>query len=167
MVNITEMVLFYSRYSPKCRDAINFINHYNFPVQQISIDSKETRDIIANGPYFKIKGVPSIIVTYADGNAELYEGEKVISWMSQLVATKEEPQRIPKHKNVEQYDDMDEEIEEFDDDEEEYEVLDAEESLYGKKNIKEKKMADIKDLAKKMEMERKKTLGYDESNLPY
>ncbi len=153
MVNISEIILFYSQFSPKCKNILSLVDYYNFPVTRISVDSKDVRSKIQTGTNFKIKGVPTIIVTYTDDNAELYEGEKVMSWLSQLAAPSK--QNRPTSQESEDYDD-------------EYEILD--ESPVPRKtgkNVKDQKMADIKDLAKQMEAERKRTLGYDENNLPY
>ncbi len=156
MANIKEVVLFYSKYSPKCRNVNTFIDYHKFPISRISIDSKTARSIIKNGNHFKIKGVPTLIVLYDDGDAALYEGDKVLSWLGQLLEGSHES---PKSNDENMYSDN-----ESDD---EYEMLEDDVNQKKKyKNVKDQKMASVKDLAKQMEAERKLTLGYDEDKLP-
>ncbi len=152
MTKIEKMILFYSGYSDRCKNVIKFIKHYNIPVVPFSVDSESIRNIIKNGPYFGIKGVPTMVVIYSNDSMELYIGDKIIQWLRQLISQNNES----------------ESSEDEEEDEDDVELLDSPpviSSTQGK-NMKEQKMADIKNLAKQMEAERKRTLGYDEDKLP-
>lgn len=176
-MEIVEILLFYSKFSANCKTVITYVKHYNIPVTPVSVDSKEIRKMIRNGNYFNIKGVPTIVIMFKNGNAEIYEGTKVIEWLKQFV--------LKSHNGLHNA------TEEEQEEEEDGEVLTAElleEALQGTdtnyemigdtpsevlsevnrpKEVKNAKMSQIKNIAIRMEAQRKKTLGYDEDSLPH
>lgn len=161
MVEIRDILLFYSMHSQKCRTIFAFIEHHNLPVSPLCVDKKQVRDAISENSTFHVKGVPTIIVIYNDGNAEMYEGVRSLQFLKDLVRENQNP---PPEEESE------DEIEIIEDD---GDIPYEEESqqptglMYSqKKNVKEQKMASVKDLAKQMEIQRKSTLGYDDDKLP-
>ena len=161
MVNIVDIIFFYSKSSSSCLNIIKFIESYNIPVKGISVDSKDIRQKIKNHNNFQIKGVPTIIVVYSDGNGGLYEGDKVYAWFSQLVSSQNN--KVPSHAIENTYisneNIPDEPLEDYPnyENEDEYEIVSE-----APKNIKDQKSSDIKNLAMQMEEERKRTLGFTE-----
>jgi len=154
--NISEIVLFYSNFSVKCKSLLNFISHHNLPIQKLCVDSKKIRELVSK----KIKGVPTLFVTHTGGNIDVFENEdSIAAWLKNLLSAQNAPITEEQEGNEEENDG-------------DYEILEQDEPLMAdsykpKKNVKEQKMAEIKDLAKQMEQERKNSLGYDESSLPY
>jgi len=89
-MSIADVVLFYSKFSPECKDCVNFVQQYKLPVALIALDTKEGRDLAFNGSLIQIKNVPSMIVSYEDGNVQLYVGKpKIMGW---FVATTQQNQ---------------------------------------------------------------------------
>lgn len=160
MVRIVEICLYYSNYSAKCKNVRTFIDYYRLPINQICVDSEEIRGKLLSTK--AIEGVPTITVLYDDSSVEMLKGDKVMLWFQKQVRPSEE--NIPNEENEK---DLygNEKIEEEDD--EEYETFEDDEEISTGKNAKERKMQAIKDIAKQMEAERKKTLGYDEEKLPH
>lgn len=152
MSNILEIILFYSERSHKSRTALQFIESNRLPIAKISIDSKQMRIFIKNSP-LKIKGVPTLVVIFTDGNAEIYEGPKVITWCHDMM----------NKTSAQEDDDGNEEIEA----ENPIEEVEQDEQTHDSRSVSEKRMDSVRDTAKQMEEDRKKTLGYDESKLPH
>lgn len=180
MVNITEMILFYSRYSSHCKGVLSFIQQFNIAVSTVAVDNKKVRERIKAGKIFKIKGVPTLIVVYDNQNAEMYEGEKVLAWLNQLVShnapKKQEPiytapvqqqTRTPLRRDfndaqsLRNYDDnSDDEIEYLD----EYSEPEQPRQKY---SVKEQKAMEIKDLAKAMQQQREQVMEEEEAQYSY
>jgi len=170
MINIQEILFFYSRYSVHCKTVTEFLKNYQIPMRLICVDSVATRKIISNYTLFKIKVVPTIVVSYED-SIEIFEGDKVIQWFKELIVSMEEAKQteMESHLRVEQslkpIQSGDGELEE------EYEMLGASSNnstihqpegmtslSAGKPNIKELRMQDVKDMAKNMMAEREQGL---------
>ena len=178
MPNIRDLILFYSQYSKRCRDVFTLIERYRIPVSYISVDSALARKIVKSSDNMKITGVPSIIVVYDNGEAEIYEGYKVIEYLQQMIRPVEptegnpeqEPRRRPsRQREPDPIDEMDpgserdEPFEDYDG-----ETIEEETSSGGggggggsarPKNAKERGMSDIKALAQQMEQQRKSMMG--------
>ncbi len=85
-MDIDDIILFYSSVSRVCDSCINFIKTNNIPAKLVRIDSKKTREIVQKGKYFQIQIVPTLLVTYNDGNLQLFVGaEKIILWLTKLI----------------------------------------------------------------------------------
>lgn len=172
---ISSIILFYSGFSENCKKTLHLINEYHVPIEQICVDSKYVRDKLnSTKKFYKIKGVPSLVVSYEDGNSELYEGEKVNIWianyinflttprqnMNQQVHTKttsglnQQQEFHQSFASQQQYDDNDND---YDLIEEDLEELPPDPNV--KPSKKNEKMSSLKLLAKEMEMQRKKALG--------
>ena len=86
MTNISEVVIFYSKFSKECQQPLEIIQYYKLPVIMIPLDTIEDRKAALNGSIIQIKNVPSLIVTYEDGNTQLYVGNKKITeWLTQII----------------------------------------------------------------------------------
>jgi hypothetical protein len=131
------------------------------------------RDALKSLPNLHIGHVPTLVVIYEGGrDAEVYEGEKVAKWLigtSQHsgamrssdggAAFRAKPPPQASSQNEPQYDE-DEPIED------EYDMIDDGYAAPPKMTMKEKKLRDIKDLARQMEAERKLSLGYEDMEGP-
>lgn len=180
MDHISNIFLFYSNYSENCKKTLQIINEYHIPAELICVDSKFIRDKLnSTKKFYKLKGVPSLVVSYNDGNSDLFEGEKVNIWFIGYVNFLTNPpsgnnmssNNIPIHnKTVNGLNQQQEfhqtmasqNIEE--DDYNDYDLIeDDNEDLPEDPNIKpskkNEKMSALKTLAKEMEMQRKKALG--------
>jgi len=103
-MSISDVVLFYSKFSPECKDCVNFVHNYKLPVILIALDTKESREHASSGSLIQIKNVPSMVVSYNDGNVQLYVGkQKIIGWFTAITqgpAQKPpEPTQITKAEN--------------------------------------------------------------------
>lgn len=182
-MSINNVLLFVSSTSQSSISPIKFIREHNLPVLIVRLDTIEDRIKAANGQYFKITEVPTLVVFYADDTLQLFVGsDKIMTWMNAIVKSKEQ------HKVAESTVISDEiEIDEV-----------QEKPKKGKKGKKKKnvtfdenidlletppskskktvlgntsgdtggsklKNSDIFSMAKKMEKERDSTLGYKEN----
>lgn len=83
MTNVTEVVLFYSKFSKECGGCIEFIMRNKLPVTLIPLDTKESREHALNGSLIQIRSVPSMVVSYANNDVQLYVGsQKIIAWFT-------------------------------------------------------------------------------------
>jgi len=156
---VEEIIFFFSRFSPNCKKTTSYLQQTNiaFPIQFVCVDSKDIRKIIRSKNFsFTLKGVPTISVIHSDGNAEIYEGDKVLSWfksqiekLSAKALGPNEEDELPSEAEPEGGGDS-ELISEADDDI----VI---------KNTAPKAIT-IKDIAKTMEEQRKKSLGINDDN---
>lgn len=86
IMSISEVVIFYSKFSKECQQPLEIIQYYKLPVIMIPLDTIEDRKAALNGSIIQIKNVPSLIVTYEDGNTQLYVGNKKITeWLTQII----------------------------------------------------------------------------------
>ena len=84
-MSIADVVLFYSKFSPECKDCVNFVHQSKLPVILIALDTKESREYASNGSLIQIKNVPSMVVSYTDGNVQLYVGkQKIMGWFTAI-----------------------------------------------------------------------------------
>lgn len=186
MVKIKDIILFYSEYPKNCQNIFIFINKYNLRLTTVCIDKKVVRTHIRNDKLFNITHVPTLIVVYENGEAEKYEGAKIIEYMKQLIeytekgldphGRKETPQTaIPigeEYYAPETEEIGGEQVKEIGEPEEgTYEVIGGSEggtSLIGGGggggNVKEQQFSAIRNLAKEMEEQRNKVLNYDASS---
>jgi len=92
MATIQNLVLFVSSTSQSCIDPLKFVQHYQLPVNIVRLDSKVTRERAANGKYFQIHNVPSLVAFYADGDMQIFVSrEKIISWLTNLMKSSTPP----------------------------------------------------------------------------
>jgi len=85
---ISNVVLFTSTTSPSSRKCEEYIWENNLPVTKVRLDTKEQRlralkgKVRADGTAFRISGVPTLVVTYDDGNFQIFPGlEQSIRWL--------------------------------------------------------------------------------------
>ena len=91
MESIEEVILFCSSVSQACIPVIQVIQQFQLPVKIVRLDSTASREAAQNGPYFQIKVVPTLVVTYRDGNLQLFVGQpKTIEWLK-MVASPQKP----------------------------------------------------------------------------
>lgn len=89
-----DIVLFTSEKSKICQSCINAISGTTLPVKLFSIDSKVARDKVTRGKHFKIRVVPTLFITFADGNMQLYEGvNKIVRWFEAIEERKKIEQK--------------------------------------------------------------------------
>ena len=87
MESIEEVILFCSSVSQACIPVIQVIQQHQLPVKIVRLDSAASREAVQNGPYFQIKVVPTLVVTYRDGNLQLFIGQpKTLEWLKMVVS---------------------------------------------------------------------------------
>ena len=233
-MSVSDVILFISTTSRVCGPVVQFIHQNQIPAKIVRLDTDEDRKNAANGKYFQIQNVPTLLVMYTDDNIQLFAGqEKVIAWFQQIIQKRhqeestpppqsqhssqeidiissEEEEYIPKHKKKsslkkvkvtsspsskkskkkgdrglydgkpnkgkkkkpirfedDSEDDSEDEIEYYSDenDESNSSVSGLE---IGPRSLEQRtsQSGSIKDIAKKMEEDRQKQLGYKEGDLP-
>jgi len=96
MENIDEVILFCSSVSQACIPVIQMIQQYQLPVKLVRLDTASFREAAKNGPYFQIKNVPTLIVTYRDGNLRQFVGQpKTLEWLRMVVSPPGPPVDAP------------------------------------------------------------------------
>jgi hypothetical protein len=89
---IQDVTVFISTSSRACRMCLEMFKRYRVPAQIVRLDTQEARDIAQSGEFFQITHVPTMVVTYEDGNTQLFMGApKIESWVASMVR----PQRAP------------------------------------------------------------------------
>lgn len=165
MENINEAILFYDTSSQICREPLSMIKRNNLPIICISTSSSQTRQILKNGKFFRVKRVPIIMLSSVEGNIQVYEGiTKVMQLINNIIhpPVKNPPSSNQNEKEIENEKDVSD-VEIIED------PLDTvvKESEELNAQLKQEKSFNINDLAKQMAREREENLGYDEKNLPY
>jgi len=94
-MSIAEAILFVTSTSRASVPCLQFIAQYKLPVIPVRLDTPEAREKAANGKYFQITVVPTLVITYVDGNIQLFVGtEKIIQWMKSALSRPQVPQRV-------------------------------------------------------------------------
>ncbi len=172
---VYEKILFYSKFSSACLPPAQLIQKFKLDVAPISVDSLEVRERL-NGEQFSIRNVPTLLISFDDGRRQLYEGPKVMAWLTQYKNQIYRPQnqnptqptqdKIPTllKKGGDIIEELKEEVDDADID-----YLDEPNTTtqpQPKLGMMQQKAQDLKSLASQMERQRQETLGYDENKLP-
>jgi hypothetical protein len=198
-MEISEVILFYSKFSKESVHCIQFIQQNRMPVILIGLDSPEARQKAMTGQNFQIKNVPTLVVSYVNKEVQLYVGSpKIMKWFQNILKPENPPpNKREKQTSTQQFDDEEEE----EDDEKETIIEEPKKSKNSKlKNTKKNKKkqknnrvelvmdqednsqksnnhfnglstartnekagnSDVMNMARQMEMQRSKALGYKE-----
>lgn len=85
MAQITNLILFFSKFSNHCKPCLEFIIRNKLPVEFIELDSEESRNF-ATKCSVQIVNVPSLVLILSNGETSLYVGSpKIISWLTILI----------------------------------------------------------------------------------
>jgi hypothetical protein len=96
--NIDEVILFIHTDTANCVPCVRFVMEYKLPVKIVRLDDPYIREKARNGQYFSITMVPSMVVTYVDGNIQLFVGrDKILTWLNSVVlqASQRSPETGP------------------------------------------------------------------------
>lgn len=171
MAYISEIILFYSNFSSKCKNVLYYIDQHQIPIKKINVSNPKIREIIKSyRTNIKITGVPTIIVSYTNAEAELFEGQKVMLWLDQFIK-----QTSTNNKVNESYNDLmgsNDNIEVLNDNvdllgdteilNDTVEILDENENIELLNN--ETPLSEMQKLVKEMELQRKKIDEAEMSN---
>ena len=170
MSEIIQIIFFFSKFSENCKKPIEFIENYKLPVEYICVDSTSIKKKLK--PLNFIKNVPSLIVIYDNGKSNLYEGSKVLLWLSnyvKMLSSANSPIPYEEHQQLNsppptgnnyiggdyssQY--KNSQYSTPNNNDEQYELL---EEPQIPKTKKDEKSSELRNIAKQMEMERKRTI---------
>lgn len=99
-MSISEVVLFVSSASRPSMNTLGFAQRSGLPIDVVRLDSAKSRQAAANGKYFQIRSVPTLVVGYSDGNLQLFVGApKITQWLSMITTG---PQSQPEPSNFEE-----------------------------------------------------------------
>ena len=94
MTQVSEVALFFSKFSNESKNCVQFINKHKIPVHLVALDTPLERKMAIEGSIVPIKNVPSMVVTFSDGNTQLYVGnDKILRWLS--AAIQPQPSNTP------------------------------------------------------------------------
>lgn len=166
---VNNVLLFISSVSQSCVPPVTYIREKKLPIIIVRLDTIEDRKKAANGPFFKITEVPTMVVSYSDRTVQLFIGsEKILEWMMNI--TKKEEKVIEEEEDMELTVPVEDKKKKkkkkkmvsFED--ESIELLEN----TSKKNKVQSSLKDtnIYSMAKKMEQDRVATMGYKEEDLP-
>lgn len=84
---MSKVILFVSSTSIACRNVIGLVTNNNLPINIVRLDTAEDRASAANGKYFQIRAVPSMVVSNNAGSIQVFVGnDKIAAWISQTTA---------------------------------------------------------------------------------
>lgn len=64
-------------------------------MQVVRLDTESSRKTAANGKFFQITAVPTMVIMYEDGNTQLFLGTpKIVQWLTALIKTSKERERV-------------------------------------------------------------------------
>lgn len=85
-MSITEAILFIASNSNACMPCIQFVSKQRIPMQLVRLDTEASRRAAANGKFFQITTVPTMVIMYEDGNVQLFLGTpKIIQWLTAMI----------------------------------------------------------------------------------
>lgn len=89
-MSIHDVVLFVSSTSQVCVPPVQFVRENKLPARLVRLDTVADRQAAAQGKYFQVHIVPTLLVTYDDGNIQLFAGqEKVLMWLQQAIQARQ------------------------------------------------------------------------------
>jgi len=92
---IADVVLFYSKFSEASKPCVNIVVTMKLPIRMVPLDTEFERERAANGKIIQVRNVPSLVVSYTDGNVQMYVGSpKIIAWLESIFQKK--PNSPPK-----------------------------------------------------------------------
>jgi hypothetical protein len=87
-MSLSDTVLFISTLSKECGTSLKYITNNGLPVQIVRLDTTEARNKAANGKYFQVRMVPTMVMIYDDGNMEVFIGnDKILPILSSMLAS--------------------------------------------------------------------------------
>ena len=86
-MSIEETILFVSTFSEKCRPCIETVKQHSLDIKIVRLDNSNIRQIVQKNKNISINVVPTLLVVYEGGNANIYQGvDKIMEWMSSLMS---------------------------------------------------------------------------------
>ncbi len=83
MTSISEAILFVASNSVESGKCLQFITQQRIPMNVVRLDTAEARRTAANGKFFQIVNVPTMVIVYEDGNTQLFLGTpKIVQWIN-------------------------------------------------------------------------------------
>lgn len=83
---MAKIVIFVSTASKVCQETISYIIKNKIKADIVRLDTAESRKRAANGKYFQIKMVPTMLVSYEDQNMEIFIGnDKIMPVLSSFI----------------------------------------------------------------------------------
>jgi hypothetical protein len=166
---VNNVLLFISSVSQSCVQPVTYIRERNLPIMVVRLDTVEDRRKAANGPFFKITEVPTMVVSYSDNTVQLFVGSgKILEWMNSINKKEEKVMELDTPvENVSKKKKKKKKMVSFED--EDIELLEnapppkREAPANSSSNSKN---SNIFNIAKKMEQDRLSTIGYKEEDLP-
>lgn len=178
---VKELILFIASNSRASAPTFSIVQRNRLPVDVVRLDTPESRQRAMRGKDFQVTDVPTLLVVHDNGSFEPISGaNRVNFWLTEtfLSPKQEEPQpEILQEEPIEEA-----RVEEIEDEPKrsrvrprkkdppvDFESIDqpVEESIHDQPVKKvSSRMSDIANVAKRLEEERKASLGYEEAKLP-
>ena len=101
----SKVILLFSKYSSNSKrllDSFKNINLRLLNIQTICIDNTDIRNRIKNSKTIEIKTVPCILVLYADGGVEKFDGDNVFQFSQNIINNYMESQPIIQNQHMAQ-----------------------------------------------------------------
>lgn len=168
-MEISEVILFYSKFSRESVPCVKFIQANRMPVIIIGLDSPEARQKAMTGQTFQIKNVPTLVVSYTNGETQLYVGSpKIMGWF-QKILNKDDGGNKREKKTSSRFDDDSEEENNSDEENSEEETVIEPPKKSKLKSSSLEKQSESKKHVKKSKKKRKDNkveliMDYDENS---
>jgi len=78
---VHEIIFFHNAQSPLCGHVHKLLKSNNIPALYFNVNSKEVANKLKNGQHFQVTHVPTLVVSFKDGNLKKFEGQECFQWL--------------------------------------------------------------------------------------
>jgi hypothetical protein len=92
---ISQIILFYSKFSKQCEPCGKFITQNKLPITMVALDTEEERQIAKSGELIQIHGVPTMVVYFQSNEKPkvIETGPSIINWLQDLMGRIQQSQQ--------------------------------------------------------------------------
>ena len=101
-MSVTDVILFCSTTSRASVPCLQIIQQNNMPIRVVRLDTIEMRERVAQGKYFQIRNVPTLVVVYEGNNLQQFVGQpKIMAWLQGMLKQHSRAPRNDPHEEPE------------------------------------------------------------------
>ena len=90
--HVHEIIFFHNSQSMLCGQLHQYLKTQNIPALYFNVNSKEVAKKLKSGKYFKVTKVPTLVVSFKDGNVKKFEGKECFQWLEHATSSSRQQQ---------------------------------------------------------------------------